>query len=451
MKKIKALLVNPVIHDFAAYDFWLKPLGLLYLGAFLSHLGFEVHLIDLLNRHDPGVHKFVKVPKDKYYGTGKFPTKVIEKPPVLSNIPRKFKRYGAPPEYLEYKIKEIGKVDAVFVTSTMTYWYHGVWETIKLLKTLTDAPVILGGIYTNILPYHAMKSPADFVFPSNRLELLPKFLKDKLGMKVNCSPIDWFEDLDPAYHLYKNVGYLVFTASIGCPFKCTYCITPIMWQRYRRRTEEKIIYAIEKYLDMFNVKDVAFFDDAFLVNKKRAKKLLTLLINKRINKRARFHLPNGIHARLVDEEIAHLLHEANFKTIKLGYETSGELQKKTGGKVFDSDIERAVGLLKKAGFTHKEVAAYVLINMPGQKLQDVINALHFVNSLGIKINLNEYTPIPGTPDWKELVKNGVFQEDIDPLLLNNTALPFWWKHGISKEEIEYAKNLVRKLNSTLES
>ena len=26
------LLVNPWIHDFAAYDFWLKPLGLLYLG-----------------------------------------------------------------------------------------------------------------------------------------------------------------------------------------------------------------------------------------------------------------------------------------------------------------------------------------------------------------------------------------------------------------------------------
>ena len=27
------LLVNPWIHDFAAYDFWAKPLGLLTLGA----------------------------------------------------------------------------------------------------------------------------------------------------------------------------------------------------------------------------------------------------------------------------------------------------------------------------------------------------------------------------------------------------------------------------------
>jgi hypothetical protein len=29
------LLVNPWIHDFAAYDLWMKPLGLLYLGGIL--------------------------------------------------------------------------------------------------------------------------------------------------------------------------------------------------------------------------------------------------------------------------------------------------------------------------------------------------------------------------------------------------------------------------------
>ena len=29
----KILLVNPWIYDFAAYDLWVKPLGLLYIGA----------------------------------------------------------------------------------------------------------------------------------------------------------------------------------------------------------------------------------------------------------------------------------------------------------------------------------------------------------------------------------------------------------------------------------
>jgi len=153
----RILLINPWIYDFAAYDFWLKPLGLLYVGKILKEMGHEVFLIDLLNRHDPDLPKFIKVPKDKRYGTGKFPSEIIPKPPQLKFIPRKYKRYGAPPEYLEWKLKEIGKIDLVMITSMMTYWYPGVWDTISFIKQRVNAPIILGGVYVNILPNHAKK------------------------------------------------------------------------------------------------------------------------------------------------------------------------------------------------------------------------------------------------------------------------------------------------------
>ncbi len=435
-----ALLVNPNVHDFAAYDFWMKPLGLLYVGALMERLGFDVHLIDMMNRHDSDLPKFVKVPRDKRYGTGKFPAREIVKPKVVKDIPRKFKEYGAPPEYLRWRLEKIGQVDLVMVTSTMTYWYRGVWQTIKRIKEFTNSPVILGGIYTQILPSHAKKGPADFVFPTNRLELLPKFLREKFHFRVPDFEFDWFEDLDPAYELYERLGYLVFTSSIGCPFRCTYCATPIMW-KFKKRSPEKVAYSVKKYQDIFRVKDIAFFDDAFLVGKKEAKKLLKILANMGLG--VRYHLPNGIHARLVDEEMAHLLKDANFKTIYLGYETSGELQKKTGGKVFDEDLVRAVRCLEKAGFTSEEIRTYVLVNLPGQKLEDVVRAVRFLKELGIGISVNEYTPIPGTPEWQHLINQGRIDPNVDPLLLDNSILPYWWKFGMSVEEIEYVKELAR--------
>ncbi len=445
MRRYKALLVNPNIHDFAAYDFWLKPLGLLYVGALLKRLGAQVFLVDMMNRHDLDLPRFVKVPKDKYFGTGKFPSREIEKPEVLKEIPRRFKSYGAPPEYLEYKLREIGKVDAVFVTSMMTYWYSGVWEMVKALKELTSSPVLLGGVYTHILPRHALKSGADFIFPYTNLNALPRFLRDKLGWEIPDFEGNWFEDLDPAYELYNRVGYLVFLSSIGCPFRCSYCITPLVW-KFSKRSPEKVIKAIERYLELHPVKDVAFFDDAFLVRKDHVEELLRGLRNFR---GIRFHLPNGIHARLVDRQIAELLKEANFKTIKLGYETSGNLQRETGGKVFDEDLERAVEFLKEAGFTHEELAAYVLVNMPGQSYEDAERAVYFVHSLGIRVNVNEYTPIPGTKDWQKLVKEGLIDPDVDPLLLNNTILPLWWKVGMGASGVERIKKLARELNSKL--
>ncbi|GEM_PF-4552003 len=39
------LLVNPCIHDLAAYDFWLKPLGLLTLAESLRKSGISVSLL----------------------------------------------------------------------------------------------------------------------------------------------------------------------------------------------------------------------------------------------------------------------------------------------------------------------------------------------------------------------------------------------------------------------
>lgn len=40
------LLVNPWIHDFAAYDFWAAPLGLFTLGGILRDHGARVSFID---------------------------------------------------------------------------------------------------------------------------------------------------------------------------------------------------------------------------------------------------------------------------------------------------------------------------------------------------------------------------------------------------------------------
>jgi hypothetical protein len=48
------LLINPWIYDFAAYDFWAKPLGFLYLAALLRKNGFFIHYIDCL-RPDPAL------------------------------------------------------------------------------------------------------------------------------------------------------------------------------------------------------------------------------------------------------------------------------------------------------------------------------------------------------------------------------------------------------------
>lgn len=98
-KKKSILLVNPWIHDFAAYDFWMKPLGLLYVGAILRAAGYEVGLLDCLDlTSEP--QKFtpaLKPPQRRDFGRGHFYKENIPKPEALRDIPRQYRRYGIPP------------------------------------------------------------------------------------------------------------------------------------------------------------------------------------------------------------------------------------------------------------------------------------------------------------------------------------------------------------------
>ncbi|OQX65943.1 MAG: hypothetical protein B5M55_02110 [Desulfococcus sp. 4484_242] len=156
--KPSLILINPWITDFAAYDLWSKPVGLLYLAAHLRKRGCSVHLIDCLDVHHPLMKEKgpLPLPKRRSYGTGKFWREKVSKPPPLKDIPRPYSRYGLWPKIVEQELAEIDSPSAILVTSLMTYWYPGVQEVIRLAKKIhPGVPVILGGIYARLCSEHA--------------------------------------------------------------------------------------------------------------------------------------------------------------------------------------------------------------------------------------------------------------------------------------------------------
>ena len=148
------LLVNPWIHDFAAYDFWAKPLGLLTLASILRRHGFNITYLDCMDRFH------AKAPQtDPYarHGRGPYLKTKIPKPGGLEDIPRNFSRYGIKEKWFREDLLCIQKPDLVLVTSMMTYWYTGVTETIGVIKDIfPDVTIVLGGIYASLCHEHAL-------------------------------------------------------------------------------------------------------------------------------------------------------------------------------------------------------------------------------------------------------------------------------------------------------
>jgi radical SAM superfamily enzyme YgiQ (UPF0313 family) len=417
-KNKQLLLINPWIYDFTAYDLWSKPIGLLYLASFLANQGFIISLVDCLDN---------QLIKPKKYGQGKYQRQIIEKPAILKHIPRQYARYGVSEESFLAKLKETAAPDAILVTSMMTYWYPGPMHVVALLrKIFPGVPIILGGIYASLLPDHAQeKVQPDYIIRGpGEIAVL------KLLAQIFDIPFDSFElpeTLDdfpyPAFYLLENIRYLAIMTSRGCPYNCPFCAQSLIAMPFTQRKPFQVVAEIETHYHKYRARDFAFYDDALFLNSNRhIKPILHALVKLQLP--LRFHTPNGLFTGQIDAELARLLFQANFRTIRLSYETiNAQRQQEMSHKVTNESMTAAVDNLQLAGYQKKELEAYVIMGLPDQPPEEVLESMIFINRLGLQIHLASYSPIAGTRDFARAVSAGLIDQNIDPLLTNKTIFP----------------------------
>ena len=463
------LLVNPWITDFAAYNFWVKPLGLLSIAGFLRKNGFQVSLIDCLDFYS----------KRKQYGDGNFFKTWIEKPKPLKSIPKQYSRYGISEELLQDRLSSMEKPDVVGITSGMTYWYPGLFELIRIIKkSFRGVPIILGGIYATLCRDHAQKnSGADHVVQGiGELEAL-KLISELTHAGPPWSPLGPPDDSDqrsavgntpyphpeldavgtpastlqfspddlpyPAFDLYSQLDFACIATSRGCPLRCTYCASHVLYNGFHRRDPEEVVKEIEHWVTRHRVSNIAFYDDALLVDASRhIVPILKEIIRRDIH--CHFHTPNGLHIREIDEELADLLFKAGFKTIRLGLETAHETtQIETGGKVGNQDFVNAVKNLKRAGYYGEEIGVYIMVGLPGQRAGEAEESIAFVLEAGARPILVEYSPIPHTPLFERAKQVSQFDLENEPLYQNNSILPCQWE-GFTMADYRRLKEGIRR-------
>ncbi|MBU8850091.1 MAG: cobalamin-dependent protein [Desulfobacterales bacterium] len=418
------LCINPWIHDFAAFDFWAKPLGLLSIAAILREKGLQVSFIDCLDRFHPKESKKIKVFWD---GRGPFRKTQIDLPKGLENYGKKFSRYGIKPQWFAADLKKIKKPDLIFITSLMTYWATGVKETIEMVKeTYPDVPVILGGIYASLCYEHANKDTlADLVVKGPGEQQLKKIIKDFTGFEFEDSNLSGaLDELPfPALDLQNKIAYAPILTSRGCPFSCEYCASSYLEPEIRRRSPENVFREIEHWHKNFNIQNFAFYDDALLVNSKLyAFPLFEKIIASKMD--VWFHTPNALHIKEITKQAASLMFMAGFKTIRLGLETTDFSKNRNhDAKVMENDFYAAVENLKAAGFEKKQIGAYLLCGLPEQNFDEVEISMYLVKQTGIQPVLAYYTPIPHTPMWERAVKYSKLDLLEHPVFTNNTLFP----------------------------
>jgi len=443
MKNI--LIINPWIYDFTAYNFWLKPLGLLYIASLLKkHTKFLVSFIDCLDRHHPLLQKRLKTKPD---GRGSFPKEEVPKPAILKDVPRKYSRYGIPLSVFRHEFDQVPSPDLVLITCTMTYWYPGVQIVVELIREkFGQVPVILGGVYASLMPEHARTSSgADIVFQGPAEKGILPLIRDVLG--DNSCSANQFEIIDeipwPDSSLLRDKETLPLLTSRGCPFRCSFCAAPLLSKNFEQRSSSSVVAEIEYHFREQKVRNIAFYDDALLLNKDRH---ISFILKEIIQKKLplNFHTPNGLHIREIDSELASLLKQANFRSLFLSQESFDEkMLKDSCPKVSSEDLEKALANLEKAGYRREEINVYLMVGLPEQEVSGIRESIFQVQRLGARPRLAYFSPVPGTKEWRNLIEKGCINQNADPLLHNKLVFPYYWGN-ISPQEFESLNDLVNR-------
>ncbi|HEY3324192.1 MAG TPA: radical SAM protein [Planctomycetota bacterium] len=450
----RILLVNPPVYDFSAYDFWLKPYGMLSVAGLLRGQADFV-LFDYLDRLSPLMHSDKKLRAD-HWGRGEFCSQPAPKPEVFADIPRHYHRFGVPREAFRHFLSQQPPFDFALIQTGMTYWYPGVREVIDDLRAFSaKTKIVLGGVYATLCPTHAGSLGADLVVSGTNLDplwqflgttppLTPSFSSQEPRAKSQEPPV-------PLWDLYPRLQTGVLKLADGCPFRCTYCSVPQVYAGFTPRPIERVLAEYD-FLRARGVTDLAFYDDALGY---QADNVLMPFLREVIKHGSRatagllssaaavnLHTPNALHARYMTPEVTRLMIDAGFKIIFLGFESQAvQWQRATGGKVYAHDLEQAVRNLLNAGAKLEHLHAYLIMGHPQHDQQDLEGSMRLASSLGLRIMLAEFSPIPGTPDGEACRK----WIDLDePLNHNKTSFPFVL---LGETEVRRLKQLCRDLNA----
>jgi hypothetical protein len=190
--KLKVLLINPWIYDFAAAHFWSMPLGLFRVAECLSRFDIDLTIIDCTDINWRAAA-----------GRGKYPKEIVAKPESIRSVPRRFGRYGISIDDFKDALVRSAPFDMVFVTSIMSYWYPGVQKTIEVVRDFhREVPIVLGGIYATLWERHASEtSGADFIYLGPVDEDI-SFVFTTFGYKLRKTRVE-----TPYYKLNINKRY----------------------------------------------------------------------------------------------------------------------------------------------------------------------------------------------------------------------------------------------------
>ena len=280
------------------------------------------------------------------------------------------------------------------------------------------------------------------VFTENRSRILE--IDDIPEPAWDLIPIETY--LSGGYSFGVNIGRTMpIIATRGCPFRCTFCSNPFMWEtRWLARKAVKVVDEMEKYIREYNAENFDFYDLTFIVRKSWIVEFCHLLLDRKLN--ITWQLPSGTRSEALDAEVTGLLYESGCRNLSYAPESGSPKTLQRIKKKMDLDI--MLESMKSSISNKINIKANIIIGFPGERLGNILETYKFIVRMAM-VGVDDacvwtFSAYPGSEIFDNLERENKlpeFTDDYFSSLLSYSDLKnvISWNENISSWQLKYLR------------
>lgn len=228
------------------------------------------------------------------------------------------------------------------------------------------------------------------------------FLKNLDSLAYSAFHLVDIHKYKPSPQHVRRTPSVTMLTSRGCPFTCTFCYVPFLFEKtFRLRSVDHVVGEIKSLVEKHGIKEIQFFDDLFGANRKWLREFLDKLIEQKID----ISWSCITRIDVMDWELARKMKQAGCWCIFFGIESlDQDVLNAVNKRQTVEQIERAIKVCKDIGI---EIRAGLILGSPTEtpeKAKKIIKKLCKLNPDYVKFNV--MTPYPDTKIYKEVKEEG---------------------------------------------
>ncbi|MDD5006609.1 MAG: radical SAM protein [Candidatus Omnitrophica bacterium] len=317
----------------------------------------------------------------------------------------------------------------VFCIGGLSSHYHEIKRLINHVKSVKpDIKIIVGGGIISSEPelMSAELGCDQCVVGEGEdviIDIISGKIKDKIVYAKTITDIDSisFPDYDgllvnnyldrqlcgDCYYFYQvdKPRALPIISSRSCPFRCSFCFSPI-GKKYRQRSIENLCTEIEMLKSKYNINILAICDELISLDTERLEKICAAL------KRFDVKWTTQMRVSQATEPILRMMKDSGCINISFGIEhVNDTVLNSMRKKTTRAQIENALSAAHDVGMG---IQGNILFGDPAETYEMLADALvWWKNNIRYGLNLSRVSAYPGTEIYKKYVESGKIPDKME--------------------------------------